>query len=112
MFSIEFIHSVNKSPVIDYYEARGKDFYLTQTLYYSYGAGVQTELNPGEVMTTTPDGGMLISNINIKGTGTPHLIGTVSDHILVIGGRTISLRDLCGRNAMVKFDYEYRLFHD
>ena len=60
-FSIEFIHSVNKTPVRDFYEVRGSgDIYVVETHYYSFGAGVQTELNPGETLEYGDDGSMQI----------------------------------------------------
>ena len=48
-FSIQFIHSVNNSPVIDYYTIDdNNNIIITQTTYYDFGAGVQTELNNNE----------------------------------------------------------------
>jgi hypothetical protein len=34
-------------------------------------------------------------------------VGTVSDHLLTIGGETVSLRDLCGRNAHIVVKIEH-----
>lgn len=102
-FSIEFIHSVNQSPVTDVYQVRGQDFYVIETRYYSFGAGVQTQLEKGQTLSYAPDGAMVVSGFNTKMTGMCYLIGMVSDHILSIGGSQYSLRDLCGRGSSVVF---------
>ena len=40
-----------------------------------------------------------------------YIVGTVSDHWLVVnGGQQISLRDLCGKNAVVSFHCEHFWF--
>ena len=83
---------------------------MEATKYEAFGAGVQTELNPGEVLTYTDDGAMLITGIHQDRTGVSYLVGTVYDHVLTVNGTEISLRDLCGRNAKVIFNYEFMLF--
>ena len=110
-FSIGFIHSVNKSPVTDYYELREDGIYVVKTVYYGFGAGVQTELGEGETLTYGEDGSMIITGFNRKMEDLIYFVGTVSDHTMVINeGREdeqqLSLRDLCGRNAMVRFTWE------
>ncbi len=102
-FSVGFIHSVNQSPVIDFYDVRNHEIYVTRTVYYGFGAGVQTELNEGETLEFGSDGEMIVSGIDRKIDHLSYIVGTVSDHILTIGGREISLRELCGRNARVEF---------
>lgn len=106
-FSVEFIHSVNNSPVRDYYEVNEKgEIYVTKTTYYGFGAGVQTELNEGENFSYGENGEMIISNINKKINSLTYYVGTVSDHILRIKNQVISLKDLCGKNAHIKFVVE------
>ena len=66
-FSVEFIHSVNKSPVIEYYKIdKEKNIYIYKTIYYNYGAGVPTELSGDETLSFGDDGSMIIDNINKK----------------------------------------------
>ncbi len=105
-FGIGFIHSVNKSPVTDYYEVRRDGIYVVRTVYYGFGAGVQTELEEGQKLEYSEDGSMIITGFNRKMEDLVYFVGTVSDHTLTLGSRQISLRDLCGRNAMVRFSYE------
>ncbi len=108
-FSITFIHSVNLYPLTDTYEICNGTIYVEECKYYAYGAGVQTELRPGETMTYTDDGAMLISGIHQDRTNVGYIVGTVYDHVLSVNGEEISLRDLCGRNAAVRFNYEFWL---
>ncbi len=116
-FSVTFIHSINKYPLTDTYEIKDKTIYVEETVYCSFGAGVQTELNPGEkldkVYIDRPDykgWGMVISNIHQERTNVGYIVGTVYDHVLTVNDKEVSLRDLCGRNAPVRFNYEYWLF--
>lgn len=110
-FSVEFIHSVNNSPVTDVYELRnGADIFVVETDYYGFGAGVQTQLNPGEVLEYAEDGAMQIKNIDTHIPRLIYVVGTVSDHTLRIDDKTVSLRELCGRNSRVEFTVERRLF--
>ncbi len=106
-FSIGFIHSVNKSPVTDYYEIREDGIYVVKTVYYGFGAGVQTELEEGQKLEYGDDGSMIITGFDRKMDDLIYFVGTVSDHMLTLQeGEEISLRDLCGRNAMVRFSLE------
>ena len=113
-FSVTFIHSVNNYPLTDTYEIEDKNIYVEETVYCSFGAGVQTELNPGEeldkVYIDRPDyqgWGMVIRNIHQLRNNVGYIVGTVSDHVLTVNGRDVSLRNMCGRNAAVRFNYEF-----
>ncbi|MCR5826063.1 MAG: DUF1850 domain-containing protein [Oscillospiraceae bacterium] len=113
-FSVTFIHSVNNYPLTDTYEIEDKNIYVEETTYCSFGAGVQTELNPGEVLDKVyldrPDyqgWAMVIRNIHQLRNNVGYIVGTVSDHVLTVNGQDVSLRNLCGRNAAVRFNYEF-----
>ena len=105
-FSVAFIHSVNKTEVKETYEIKQDGIYLQECLYSGFGAGVATEVEEGQTLTYTEDGRMLISGYNIKIPGLSYIVGTVSDHVLEINGEEISLRELCGRNSVVRFEYK------
>ena len=109
-FSVQFVHSVNKSPVVDVYRVEDGSIYVEETIYYHFGAGVQTELNAGETLTYGEDGSMVIGNIHKQIPDLRYFVGTVSDHVLTVHGEEISLRDLCGRNSNVAFSYEFHRF--
>ena len=102
-FAVEFIHSVNKSPVRDVYEIREGEIWNTQCIYYGFGAGVEEELGEGETLSYGENGEMIISNIEKKIDNMVIVVGTISDHTLYLGDETISLRDPCGRSSKVLF---------
>ena len=97
---------MHKSPLTDYYEIHGKDIYVIKTKYFDFGAGVQTELEDGQKLEYTPDGGMLISGFHQKMNPLIYVVGMVSDHTLKVNQRIYSLRDICGRGAEVTFSVE------
>ncbi|MBE7062164.1 MAG: DUF1850 domain-containing protein [Clostridia bacterium] len=102
-FSVTFVHSVNQSPVTDYYrKGDGNTFILYATKYHAYGAGIPESWPEDAVMETSADG-IYVTNLHIVLPDVTYIVGTVSDHTLVIGDETVSLRDLCGRNAEVLF---------
>lgn len=104
MFSVEFIHSVNQTPVRDTYIIENGEIRAYSTLYRSFGAGVQTALEGNQKMTYDEDGNMIITGFDITYDPLRYIVGTVSDHILTLKGEEISLRDLCGRNAKAVFE--------
>ncbi len=101
VFSLEFIHSVNQTPVVDEFMVMKSGFRAYRTIYSSFGAGVQTELREGEKLSYDEDGNMIISGFSQSYKKLNLIVGTVSDHILTVGENKISLRQLCGRNTSV-----------
>lgn len=135
-FAVGFIHSVNLRPLIDVYQISDDHrIYAEETIYYQFGAGVQTELNPGETMSYGEDGAIIVGNIHKEFESFTCSVGMVSDRTLMLGDihpdypqikplvgvftdrleqtvgdvTVISLSDLCGRESIVSFRYEYRL---
>lgn len=104
-FSVEFIHSVNKSPVRDYYECRADGIWNTRCVYYGFGAGVEEILLEGETLSYGENGEMIVSGIDNHPDPMILVVGTISDHTLRVGEETVSLRDLCGRSSKVLFTY-------
>ncbi|MBE6936515.1 MAG: DUF1850 domain-containing protein [Ruminococcaceae bacterium] len=102
-FSVEFVHSVNKSPVRDIFVLQDGEIYADATIYSAFGAGVQTEIEEGQTLTFNEDGTMTVSGFHLHFPKVSYIVGTVSDHVLRINDEIISLRDLCGRNAAVVF---------
>lgn len=103
-FTVEFIHSVNKSPVKDEFETRGRDILAVRTIYSSFGAGVQTELRDGEKLEYDENGNMVVSGFDLKFERLNFIVGTVYDHVLAIGDDIVSLTELCGKNSAVVFE--------
>ena len=88
------------------YRIEEEKIYAEETRFADFGAGVETELNEGEILSTGKDGEVVISHIHKEMKHLSYIVGTVSDHILSVNEKEISLRNLCGRNATVVFTYE------
>ena len=99
-FSIEFIHSVNNSLVQEFFRVEGKEIHSEKVRFHSFGAGMLSDMEEGIIMNQEDDA-MVISGFNRSFSELNYIVGTVSDHILVINKERISLRDLCGRNSHV-----------
>jgi len=103
-FAIEFIHSVNQSPVREFFRAEDGMIRQLAVRFFSFGAGMQSDLEGG--LTFSRDGdAMVLSGYKTSFKELNYIVGTVSDHLLFIYDKTnietVSLRDLCGRNAHI-----------
>ena len=77
-----------------------------------YGYGDMGRETLDKVYVDRPDykgWAMVIRNIHQDRTNVGYIVGTVSDHVLNVNGEDVSLRDLCGKNAPVRFNYEFWL---
>ena len=103
-FYVKFTHSVNMSPVVDYYKFNEDNkIYVYKTVYYNFGAGVETELEGDETMTYGDDGSMIIDNINKEVDPLLYYLSSIYDHKLSINGQEeMSLWDICGKNVLIK----------
>ena len=105
-FSVTFIHSVNQYPLTDVYQIRDHKIYVIRTIYNNFGAGVQTEIEDGQILEINENGEMVVSGFNMEMAWLSYIVGTVSDHTLTLHEKKISLRELCGRNSKVSFSVE------
>ena len=102
-FEIDFIHSVNKSPVIDVFEAENGIFRVVEARYYTFGAGMPTEADqPTWEFSYAEDGAIVVTGITYTYESLNYIVGTVHDHYLTIHGERINLRELCGRNTKLE----------
>ena len=99
-FAIEFIHSVNQSPVHEKFRVSGKMIYPAEVRFSSFGAGMQSDLEQGHTISRDNDT-MIISGEYAPHTELNYIVGTVSDHLLFINDQVISLRELCGQNTRI-----------
>lgn len=100
-FSVEFMHSINRTPVRDVYEIRtGGRIFNTQCVYYSFGTGVQTQLNEGETLRYQ-DGAMVISGIETDRTGMIYMIRQNSTHVLRVDDQAFFLPDLTDHDVKI-----------
>ena len=103
-FAVEFIHSVNKSPVRDVFVIKDGKIVADRTIYSAFGAGVQTEIENGQKLEYDKDGNMIVSGFGTVFPRVKYIVGTVSDHILYIQDEIISLTELCGKNSHIYFE--------
>ena len=68
--------------------------------FYSFGAGMSGDLEEGQKLSRDGDA-MIISGFNTSFKELNYIVGTVSDHVLFINGETVSMRELCGKNAHI-----------
>lgn len=109
-FSVEFIHSVNKTPVRDIYVVCDDGLLRsTACVYYGFGAGVQTQLNDGESLRYE-DGAMIIENINKYYSELLYGVSRSSTHVLRIGDEEIFLPALLERDTIVIIEFSRSFF--
>jgi hypothetical protein len=107
-FAIEFIHSVNQSPVREFFRVENGSIRLKAVRFYSFGAGMQSDLE-GDLTMSRDGDAMVISGYKTSFKELNYIVGTVSDHLLFIFDGTgneinsepVSLRELCGKNAHI-----------
>ena len=102
VFSVSYIHSVNKSNVEEYYRLEDDELYLFRARYRAFGAGVATELEEGQTLSYE-DGYMIIENIHYQIPNLVYRVGTVSDPLIHIGTQTWHMKDLAPPLTSVRF---------
>lgn len=108
--SVEFIHSVNRTPVRDVYEiTEDGRFHNVRCIYYGFGAGVQTQLEEGETLSYQ-DGAMVIDQIEKYSDELIYSLIPISTHVLRVGEETVSLPELVGGKAVLSLTIERHLF--
>jgi hypothetical protein len=102
-FSIAFTHSVNKRPVRDYIRVAGDQLVVVRSEYDAFGAGMP-ETSQGEMtVRLTPEGKLVLDNINRTLPEFAVFVGTVANHILYVADRQIPLTDLAPPQTPLKF---------
>jgi hypothetical protein len=81
-FYISFIHSVNRTPVNEYYRIENGRFVVYKTTFYSYGAGMPDGSDNPDANIKFVNGKVEIDNINRRLSEFTVLVGTVANHTL------------------------------
>lgn len=103
-FAVEFVHSVHQSPVKESFTVRDGEIRPESVRFSSFGAGMLSDLAAGQTMSRDGEA-LVVSGFTVSFTELNYIVGTVSDHLLYINGKTISLRELCGKNAHITMRY-------
>jgi len=94
-FALEFTHSVNQSPVREIFRAENGRLFLESVRFYSFGAGMQSDLGEGQTLSRDGDA-MIISGFTLSLAELNLITGIVADHFLLINNEVISLQELAG----------------
>jgi hypothetical protein len=100
-FFVEFVHSVNQSPVREVFRVRGRRLVPVAAVFSSLGAGMPATAEAGQTLSRDRDGALRLTGFTASHRELRYIVGTVSDHILGIGEERVSLRELCGKNAHI-----------
>ena len=102
-FSIHYLHSLNQSPVTEFYELRGGQLMLTALEFETFGAGMPTSLEPGQTLTRLETGAMRIDGFERKIPELHYLIGHAAELTLRIGDDDIPLESLDRAGQSIQF---------
>lgn len=103
-FSVDFIHSVNKSNVKEIYRIEGSEIVCHTLVYSAFGAGMPDVIEPPLSLSYDNEGNMVISGYDIRFDNSDPLTIAVSipyDHILTVGDKAYSLGEIAGHGTTV-----------
>ena len=105
-FAVSFLHSVNKTPVTEYYYIEGGRMILSYAEYSSFGAGMPEIADlPGSTMEIA--GGILrLGGLNQHIPNLVYRVGTVANHQLYMNGKWIELQKIAPTQAGIQFSFE------
>jgi len=109
-FALHYIHSVNLSPVREIFEVRGGEIYLVALEFETFGAGMPTELEPGQTLTRLPQGGMRIEGAPRRIGDLRYMIGHYSQLTLCLGALQIPLETPGQAGQVVLFSVQRQGF--
>ena len=101
-FTVSYIHSVNQSPVREIFELPGGRIVLSALEFYTFGAGIPAEIEPGQALVHLPCGAMRIEGL-AREISQPlrYLIGYTSELTLHMGDYEIPFASLAEPGVVV-----------
>jgi len=103
VFSVSYIHSVNISPVEEFYHIRQDGIVLVAIEFETFGAGMPGETPQGQSLIHLPEGGMRIEGYERPIGDLRYLVGYAANQTLNIGTQRIPLNDLASTGQSVRF---------
>jgi len=94
---------VNQSPVAEIFNTRDGSIVLSALEFQDFGAGMPTEILPGQQLTHLEGGVMRIDGINLEKNVLRYMVGRATDFILYIGHERIKLNELAEPGTLVEF---------
>lgn len=105
-FYISFRHSVNRTPVNEFYKISNNKFIVYKTTFYSYGAGMP-EYEPQSNQTLTISNGLVqIENMDRELDSFTTLVGTYADHHFNFKGKSLKLSQYVEPQSPAEFKVE------
>ncbi|MCL1906057.1 MAG: DUF1850 domain-containing protein [Clostridiales bacterium] len=93
-FAVSFTHSVNKSPVTEYYTIANGQILLQALRYYTFGAGMPGGPEQGQTMRFEEGGAIIIEGFKRPMPRLVYNVGRSASHTLHWQGRDIPLNTL------------------
>lgn len=103
-FHITYQHSVNRTPVNDYYRIENEGFTVYKTTFYSYGAGMPEYVPGSGEKVSVFDGLIQVENIDRVLKGFTVFTGTYSNHQLVYKDDCIELSSVVEPQTPLVFE--------
>lgn len=105
-FNLTFIHSVNKTPVKEYYRIEGDKFVLYKAEFSSYGAGMSDGSDFEEAKISYGEGGEIFLDLQEEFESITYYVGTIAQHTLYSKNRKVELIDLLEAKSPAIFKVE------
>lgn len=99
-----FTHSVNRTPVYEYYRIAGDMIILEKATFYSYGAGMPEVGEYGSGVPSIKNGMVQIDNINKQFKRFTLFAGTYADHSLNTERTKITFKQFVKPQTPVTFE--------
>ncbi len=104
-FYVEFLHSVNRTLVREYYKIEKGQIHLFRAEYSSFGAGMP-EVPEQEGATLKIENGILhLDGIDTTLPEFIYRVGTIANHTLFINGTSIPLNKIAPEQTGLRFQY-------
>lgn len=104
-FYIEFMHSVNRTPVREYYQLEGNQLMLTRAEYSSFGAGMPEIPEQKGASLRIEKGILHLDGINTLLPVFIYRVGTIANHRLYINGKKIPLNSIVSPQEALRFQF-------
>jgi len=103
-FEVEFIHSMNLSPIVDVFQWTDDGLMLQESRFQTLGGGTPTPADfPGSELIHT-DSGFILTGIDLPFGAFSILTQDVPNHRVTFDGREIFLLELVGPGESVTID--------
>ncbi|WP_054251920.1 DUF1850 domain-containing protein [Neofamilia massiliensis] len=93
-FDVDFTHSVNKTPVKEFYKIKGKGFNLYKAEFSSYGAGMSDGMDIDRAKISHGENNEIYLDLDDDFEIITYYVGTVADHRINYKDKTLHLNQL------------------